>query len=67
MFSAHAADPTADPVHQLVSSAGSPLLQRSRCDGLFGCTVLFVLLKLKKIPEPFLILGASLVGLIRGA
>jgi chromate transporter len=34
---------------------------------LIACTVLFASLKLKKIPEPFLILGAALVGLIRGA
>jgi chromate transporter len=34
---------------------------------LIACTVLLASLKLKKIPEPFLILGAALVGLIRGA
>src|SRR5882762_4709165 len=34
---------------------------------LIAFAVLFALLKLKKIPEPFLILGAALVGLIRGA
>ena len=34
---------------------------------LIACVVLFALLKVKKIPEPILILGAALVGLIRGA
>ena len=34
---------------------------------LIACTVLFALLKFKKMPEPFLILGAALVGLIKGA
>jgi chromate transporter len=34
---------------------------------LIACVVLFALLKLKKIPEPFLIIGAALIGLIKGA
>ena len=33
---------------------------------LIACVVLFALLRLKKIPEPFLIIGAALVGLIKG-
>jgi len=34
---------------------------------LIACAVLLALLKLKKIPEPILIVGAALIGLIRGA
>src|SRR5437763_1343971 len=34
---------------------------------LIACAVLFALLKVKKIPEPLLIFGAALVGLVRGA
>jgi len=34
---------------------------------LIACAVLFALQKLKKIPEPVLILGAALIGLIGGA
>src|SRR5439155_16710078 len=34
---------------------------------LIACGVLFALLRVKKIPEPVLILGAALIGLIKGA
>jgi chromate transporter len=34
---------------------------------LIACAALFALVKLKRIPEPFLILGAALVGLFKGA
>src|SRR5262249_56397452 len=34
---------------------------------LIACVVLLALLKLKKIPEPYLIIAAALIGLIKGA